>query len=156
MSDVERRSPGEFNFSDPVLVESRIIELFRQLDRPLRMDLMEVLSQYFSSDDLKELSNHILGLVYERRRKSLEGGKLKKPTKKKLKERDHQVLGFIEGFIDLNGYSPSLEQIEMGVGYAPNTTAPARRAVGRLEKEGFLVRERGAQRSITLIKKTDI
>lgn len=67
---------------------------------------------------------------------------------KKLSERQQKVLGFLEDFIDENGYPPTVREIMNGVGLT--STSLVTYYLDKLEKHGLLERESAISRGIRL------
>ncbi len=65
-----------------------------------------------------------------------------------LTKRQREVLDFIEGFINENGYSPSLEEI--GKGMNLSSLATVHKHLSNLEAKGFMKRLANRSRSIEL------
>lgn len=65
-----------------------------------------------------------------------------------LTQRQRQVYDFVRTFIVEKGYSPSFEEIGMGVGLA--STATVYKHVQNLDRKGLLSRSYNRARSITL------
>jgi repressor LexA len=62
-----------------------------------------------------------------------------------------QILGFIAGFIKKKGYAPSIRDIAAGCGVSSPSIAQYRLDI--LEREGYIHRDRGISRSISLVQK---
>ncbi len=67
-----------------------------------------------------------------------------------LTKRQKEALDFIKGFIDLNGYAPSLEEIGKGLGLS--SVATVHKHVSHLVKKGFVKRGWNQNRSIELAR----
>lgn len=60
-----------------------------------------------------------------------------------------RLLDFIQDFINSRGYSPSIKEISVGVS---RTVSSVKEQLDRLERDGFVRRERGRARSIELTR----
>ncbi len=65
---------------------------------------------------------------------------------KPLTERERAVLEYIGGNIKLNGFSPSVRDIQSALGI--KSTSTVQRTVDSLEKKGYIQRESGKSRSV--------
>lgn len=68
-----------------------------------------------------------------------------RPTKKQ-----HELLGFIEGFIGQHGYSPSYREIMSGLNYTSVATVSLH--INNLIRRGHLVKRDHSARSLELVK----
>lgn len=59
-----------------------------------------------------------------------------------------EYLDFIEGFIDTNGWAPSVRELAAGLGVQHNA---AHRAMVTLEREGFIERGTGPRQLAILV-----
>ena len=69
-----------------------------------------------------------------------------------LTPKQFRVLQFIKQFVTDHGYSPSYEEI--GVGVSVSSTATVAKHVGNLVKRGHLTREPSQRRSLMPISET--
>jgi len=72
--------------------------------------------------------------------------------------REREVLDFIRTYQATNGgISPSLSEISVGIGLSGTTRGTVHEKVVSLERQGFITREAGRQRSISIIDRaTDL
>ena len=68
-----------------------------------------------------------------------------------LTRRQKEVLDFISGFLAENGYSPSFDEIAVGMGLA--SVATVHKHVSGLEKKGYLTKSYNQSRSLELGRK---
>lgn len=68
-----------------------------------------------------------------------------------LTRRQKEVLDFISDFLDENGYSPSFDEIAVGMGLA--SVATVHKHVSALEKKGYLIKSYNQSRSLELGRK---
>ena len=66
-----------------------------------------------------------------------------------ITRRQHELYDFISRFVAENGYSPSFEEIKVGMGL--NSLATVHKHVTNLEKKGLLTRDYNRSRSIDLL-----
>lgn len=73
--------------------------------------------------------------------------------KKPPTHRQRQIIAFIEGFIEENGFPPTVREIGKGVGLASSSTVHSH--LVRLEKKEMITFLPGSARSIRLLQKTE-
>jgi len=66
-----------------------------------------------------------------------------------ITKRQRQIYDFISDFVQKNGYSPSYEEIKLGMGL--NSLATVHKHITNLEKKGLLTRDYNRSRSIDLL-----
>jgi repressor LexA len=66
-----------------------------------------------------------------------------------ITRRQRQVYDFISDFVQKNGYSPSFEEIKLGMGL--NSLATVHKHISNLEKKALLTRDYNRSRSIDLL-----
>src|ERR1700730_8334796 len=71
------------------------------------------------------------------------------PARMAIPRREHELYDFISRFVAENGYSPSFEEIKVGMGL--NSLATVHKHVTNLEKKGLLTRDDNRSRSIDLV-----
>jgi len=66
-----------------------------------------------------------------------------------ITRRQRQVYEFISEFVQKNQYSPSFDEIRLGIGL--NSLATVHKHISNLEKKGLLTRDYNRSRSIDLL-----
>ncbi len=68
----------------------------------------------------------------------------------KITEKDFEIMDFIHGYIEENGFPPTVREICAAVGLISTATVHAR--LKKLEREGYIVHESSKNRSMRLVK----
>lgn len=68
----------------------------------------------------------------------------------KITEKDFEIMDFIHGYIEENGFPPTVREICAAVGLTSTATVHAR--LKKLEREGYIVHESSKNRSMRLVK----
>lgn len=68
----------------------------------------------------------------------------------KITEKDFEIMDFIHGYIEENGFPPTVREICSAVGLTSTATVHAR--LKKLESEGYIVHESSKNRSMRLVK----
>jgi len=75
---------------------------------------------------------------------------LKKRDRKKLSERQRKILDFIEQFIEVNGYPPTIRDIGKAVNIG--STSVVNYNLNKLVRDGYLERSKKVSRGLQLVK----
>lgn len=68
-----------------------------------------------------------------------------------LSDKQFSLMKFLQGFIDDNGWSPSLQEVADGMGL--DHKSRARERINTLEKRGWVSREETSPRSIEILRR---